>query len=308
MNRGMLRWAGGKSWLTPTLVRSLPNFKRYIEPFCGAANLFFAIEPKHAILADLNPMLISTYSTLTKHSESIINSLLHIPVNADVYYQVRKELYNTQSSKERAAYFLYLNQHCWNGLFRVNKQGRFNVPYGRPNRKSTRPQVDVQAIRRSASLLAGKQLMTCDFESTAALASAGDLIYFDPPYKIGQNTNAFSQYTSLGFSNQDEERLAAVALMLANRGVHVIVSHALSDPLLKLYSSRFLRTPVSRAQTISGKPDGRRIAEEIILSTFPIRSQRQLEGQLLADPIRLNRSIVIDSSQDGRDSLEIATS
>ena len=186
-----LKWAGGKRWLVNSAARIVPaNFNRYVEPFLGSAAVFFALAPKKALLADTNAELVNAYQAISSHWQLVEQSLKrHSQSHSEVYY------YKLRSSKPRkpytrAARFLYLNRTCWNGLYRVNGRGEFNVPRG------TKDSVILEADDFSAI---AKRLSNCDivcqdFESTLASAQRGDFAFIDPPYTVNHNLNGFRRY------------------------------------------------------------------------------------------------------------------
>ena len=183
-----LKWAGGKRWFASTAASLLPtSYERYIEPFVGSGALFFHLQPSRAILADLNEELVATYNIIKKSPNKLLDRLSIHNQNHDenYYYQLRAE--NPESKLDRAARFIYLNRTCWNGLYRVNKKGIFNVPIG------TKSDIlfDGDNILRASKTLAETSIVAQDFEKTIGSGTSGDLIFVDPPYTANHNKNGF---------------------------------------------------------------------------------------------------------------------
>jgi len=263
-----LKWAGGKRWLIPRLVGILPNFKKYFEPFAGSAGLFFALEPQAGVLSDVNRDLINCYRCVRDHCDSVIAVLRKLRVDEDTYYRVRDRQYRCADKIRRAAFFIYLNRTCWNGLYRVNREGNFNVPMGKRDRAVEL--YDPDQLILASQILRRTRIMSCDFEHAVKGAQAGDLVYFDPPYITTHLTNGFVKYNSRLFHHFDELRLARVSRELAMSGVSVIVSNA-AHPLIKqLYDGPFYKTEIQRASLIAADPQRRSVFPELLISTFPL--------------------------------------
>lgn len=263
-----LKWAGGKRWLIPKLLDRLPMFNNYYEPFLGSGGLFFALEPKRAILSDSNPELINCYRCVRDHCQEIIKILQRLQVNEDTYYRVRDKLYYRADKIRRAAFFIYLNKTCWNGLYRVNKDGHFNVPIGRV--KGTIEVFDPEQLVIASHLLKRAKLRCCDFEKAVKDAKAGDLVYFDPPYITTHLNNGFIKYNSKLFHHSDELRLARVAHYLAMARVSVLASNA-AHPLIKQqYDGPFYKIELSRSSLIAADSNRRTKFTELLISSFPI--------------------------------------
>jgi len=264
-----LKWAGGKRWLIPSLIDKLPSFQTYYEPFLGSAGLFFAIAPKHAVLSDSNPELINCYRCIRDHCEDVIRILRRLKRDTKTYYRIRDKLYSKTDKFHRAAYFIYLNKTCWNGLYRVNLQGRFNVPAGRID-----PSVEVfdeSQLLVASRMLKRAKLKCCDFEKAVKEAKANDLVYFDPPYITTHLNNGFIKYNSKLFHHSDDLRLARTAHKLANNHSAVIVSNA-SHPLIsQQYDGPFYKTEIKRKSAIAADPSRRCKFTELLITTFPIK-------------------------------------
>jgi DNA adenine methylase len=264
-----LKWAGGKRWLIPQLLGQLPAFNNYYEPFVGSGVLFFALEPHRAILSDTNPELINCYRCVRDHCNAVIKILNKLKVDERTYYRVRDKLYHKADKVRRAAYFIYLNKTCWNGLYRVNREGKFNVPVGQLDRIDEI--CELQELTLASRLLKNIKVRCSDYEDAVQDAQCGDLVYFDPPYITTHLNNGFIKYNSKLFHHSDELRLAKVAQTLAAKGVSVIVSNA-AHPLIKQqYDGLFYKTELERNSLIAANPSRRTKFTELLISSFPVR-------------------------------------
>ena len=198
VGRPFIKWAGGKRQLLPSLLRHAPpKPARYFEPFIGGGALFFALRPRQAVLADVNARLIRTYRGVQNDVAEVIRLLRSYPHNPAFFYRFREEDIDARSDAEVAAWFIYLNKTGFNGLYRVNRDNRFNVPFGR----YTNPTIcDEPTLRACSQALASTKLLVEDFEVVVAKAKGGDFVYFDPPYVPLSATSSFTSYTSHGAS------------------------------------------------------------------------------------------------------------
>lgn len=231
--------------------------------------MFFALEPERAVLADANEELINCYRCVRNHCQSVIQVLRRLGADERTYYRVRDKLYPKGDRIERAAYFIYLNKTCWNGLYRVNSHGHFNVPMGK---RDGTPQVfDSDHLMGASRQLKRARLLVADFETAIRGAEPGDLVYFDPPYITSHLRNGFIKYNSRLFQHADELRLARVASDLARAGVSVIVSNA-AHPLIKqMYDGPFYKTEVERASLIAADPARRSMFSELLITSFSLK-------------------------------------
>lgn len=294
----MLKWAGGKRQLLPALRRFYPaEFNRYWEPFLGSAAVFFDLHPraslnrKPATLTDNNPDLIACYRAVRDNPEQVIGELRrlardHEKGGSGHYYEVRNHRFNPQRASlaaasngsgltytpALAAMFIYLNRTGYNGLFRLNSDGEFNVPAGR----YAKPRIcDDVNVHRVADAL-GRPDITLEhgaFERVSEGASPGDFVYFDPPYAPLSKTARFTNYTAEGFGAGDHERLRDVVVTLARRGCHVVMSNSTALEIAALYEEskdvkaaglRCYRIPARRA--INSNAKGRGTVEEYVIT------------------------------------------
>jgi DNA adenine methylase len=236
-----LKWAGGKSRLLPELLRRIPTkFGRYFEPFLGGGALFFSAEPKDAVLSDLNAELTTTYRAVQSNVEDVIRELslhaeAHATIGTEYYYNVRNEDWTEFPSKIAvAARMIYLNRACFNGLYRMNKSGKFNVSIGTP--RSTSSICAPGSLRACSRMLQGIAIENAGYEIAVA-AISGDFVYFDPPYIPSSPTAKFTSYTAGGFGQADQLQLAHIAGWLKKHGVYVLVSNSYSDATAEMYRS-----------------------------------------------------------------------
>lgn len=260
--RPFLTWAGSKRLLLGRLVDSLPrSFGRYYEPFLGAGSLFFLLRPRRARLGDTCAPLIGTYQALAEDARAVWQHLSVLRPTQAEYYRVRDV--RSRGRFKAAAQFIFLNKTCWNGLYRVNSSGRFNVPFGRPRREaeiaSRENLVACGDVLRSPDV----ELLSADFEVCLSGARRGDLVYLDPPYVTGHNNNGFIDYNEVLFSWYDQVRLARIATDLKRRGVTVVVSNADHPAVRRLYRG-FCIESFDRKATISGKMSTRGHSREIV--------------------------------------------
>ena len=228
--------------------------------------MFFAIQPKKAILADANARLIETYEQIRDNPAYIAKLLRrHHSAHSDVHYYAVRDRKHPRSASQRAAQFIYLNRTCWNGLYRVNRQGEFNVPRG------TKTSVVLEADDFSAvsRRLLNVELLAQDFAKTMAKVGRGDLVYVDPPYTVKHKYNGFAKYNDKMFSWADQVRLRdAVAAAIA-RGAFVAVSNADHPSIAELYCGIGVHRKVSRSSVIAGRASHRGIFDELLITSWP---------------------------------------
>lgn len=260
-----LKWAGGKQWLAP-LAPYLrpPEFGAYCEPFLGAGAMFFSMAPSAAFLSDANEDLVTTYRAIRDDVEGVIARLSRYPHNRRTYEHLKRV--RPRLAATAAARFLYLNRTAFNGIYRVNRAGEFNVPFGR-YKNPTICQSD--RLRATATLLQGTVLTACDFEQAVAQATPDWFVYFDPPYITGHLNNGFVKWNSKLFTWTDQHRLAKLAGELANAGVKVLLSNADHPAISELYAD-FHQYRIHRRSLISAATQSRRYVPELIISTYPI--------------------------------------
>lgn len=261
-----LKWAGGKKSLLTHLEKILPNsYNSYFEPFLGGGALFFSLQPKKAFLSDLNKELINTYLQLKRHSKEVIKILEKMPYEKTVYYKIR----NTYSKDKiyRAARFIYLNRSCWNGLYRENRKGEFNVPFGRFKNPTICDPVNLEAV---SNALKKTSLRHVDFEIILEKAQNNDLVYLDPPYVTTHSNNGFLQYNAKIFSLEDQKRLKEVFLKLHKKKCKVILSNADHKFIRELYDQFYIYR-VDRKSLLAGDKKKRKDVSELIITNYQTR-------------------------------------
>jgi DNA adenine methylase len=230
-----LRWAGGKRWLSKKIAFIIRKRLQgcYYEPFLGAGAMFFAVAPHHALLSDTNSDLINAFQAVKYRHNDLIKKIHEISVDSNTYYKIRASKPRTPFS--RAVRFIFLNRTCYGGLYRENKNGIFNTPYGGGSRTPA-PLWEKGLLQQAQKLLSSENVIckTQDFEKTIKLAKHGDIIYCDPTYR-SVNRRQFDRYGSSVFDWKDQKRLANEANQAANRGALVIISNTYCDEVRALY-------------------------------------------------------------------------
>ena len=259
-----LKWAGGKRWLVRRHSNLFPtNYNRYVEPFVGSGAVFFQLQPKRSILADTNSELIDTYRAVRAYPCDIAKTLkrYHGRHSATFYYNMR--LATPLTVVERAARFIYLNRVCWNGLYRVNLKGQFNVPIG----TKTEVRFPDGFLEHRARLLRRARLVHSDFERIIDGATRGDFVYVDPPYTITHNNNGFLKYNEVLFTWADQIRLADAVRRAKKRGAKLMVTNAAHKSVIDLYAGFAHVTSVRRNSVIAADSAFRGRLEEVIFTT-----------------------------------------
>ncbi len=197
-----LRWAGSKRKILPKLREFWrPDYRRYVEPFTGSSALFFCVTPERALLADLNESLIETYTVVRDRPDDVHRALLALPVGKRAYYRIRAQVPSRLGPFSRAVRFLYLNRFCFNGIYRTNASGGFNVPFAGGGVIPS-----ITQLRQCSRLLEGATLKAQDFGKTLSSTRDGDFVYLDPPYAV-ESRRVFREYDAKRFQRKDLERL-----------------------------------------------------------------------------------------------------
>jgi DNA adenine methylase len=260
-----LRWAGSKRRQLPRLIQFwTDSHQRYIEPFAGSACLFFEIAPNQAILGDKNTSLIEVYRFVRDQPERLYNRLCRIKRDAETYYRWRSKLQADLDPETRALRFLYLNRNCFNGIYRTNTNGEFNVPMGSKLGKY----FSKADLLLCSSLLKQAKLIPDDFERTLQLVRAGDFVYLDPPYAV-RSRRVFREYGATLFDTADIERMAGSLTQIVQVGADFLVSYAdckESRNIARHWNA--VRLPIRRH--VAGFTGSRRHAYEWLISNMPI--------------------------------------
>jgi DNA adenine methylase len=289
MAKPIVKWAGGKSRLVPQLLaRVPPEVGTYVEPFAGGAALFFALQASVSlgtrrvdrfVLCDRNEELMATYRAVQREVEAVIAALGAYRYDRDLFYEVRARDTRGASDVERAARLLFLNRTCFNGLWRVNADGRFNVPFGRyKNPRFLQP----DALREASAALAGVELVCGDFADVTATLGAGDFVYFDPPYAPLTKTALFTDYTAGGFGADEQGRLARELGRLCRAGALAMLSNADTEATRALFRA-FACERLYAPRAINSDPSKRGDAAELLVTSWgPPRGRRAAVGAAAA--------------------------
>lgn len=262
-----LKWPGGKRWLASVIARVVRRHLsgRYYEPFLGGGAVFFHLKPSRATLSDINSDLINTYAAIRDSYHAVIAFLQMLPVSKRVYLEVRS--WKPTSRLERATRFLYLNRTAFGGIYRLNRDGEFNVPFGGGKRT---PAILWQGnlVEAAAAALRGATLLAADFSLVMRQAREGDVVYCDPTYTVAHENNGFLRYNERNFSWLDQQRLASAAQKARLRGATVIISNAHHKSVRSLYSGATI-TRIQRVSCVSASAKYRRKVCEYLIVLKP---------------------------------------
>jgi DNA adenine methylase len=281
MPKPFVKWAGGKTQLLPQLLKLIPtNFNNYFEPFIGGGALFFALadrlKNKHAYINDINAALIGVYQNIQKNSQTLLASLQKLEneyhqkdktAQQEFYYEIRNKYNDTKlqsNDLKKSLYFLFLNKTGYNGMYRENSKGEFNIPFGKYNNPTI---CDSENLRAIAKLLTDTIILNTSFQEAVADAQAGDLIYFDPPYYPLTKTASFTSYHETGFLEKEQQLLKQTFTELDKRGCYVILSNSYALFIRDLYQE-YTQLTVQASRFINSKAAGRGKINEIIITNF----------------------------------------
>lgn len=262
----ILKWAGGKTQMLSELLPKVPSsYNRYVEPFFGGGALFFALQPENAIIADSNPELINMYRQVADCPDDVIQHLKQYENTREMFYSVRGQSWEALPKAEAAARTIFLNKTCFNGLYRVNKKGEFNVPYG----KYVSPRIyDQDALYAASAALKKAEILCGDyFLVLEHYAKEGDFIFLDPPYLPISEYSDFKRYTKEQFYEEDHIELAKIIMRLHERGCHVILTNS-NHPLVHELYSQFTIDVVATKRYISCRGNSRK-GEDVIVTIPP---------------------------------------
>ena len=264
----VLKWAGGKARLLPELLARMPSATQwtggYFEPFVGGAAVFLNLRPLRAVLSDVNPELVHLYTIVRDQVDALIEDLQRHTYERQYYYGVRALDPATLDPIERASRMVFLNRTCFNGLWRVNRRGEFNVPFGRYTNPTLCP---VERLHAMSHALKDTELRHTDFEGAVAGARRGDFVYFDPPYVPLTRTANFTSYTANAFGLADQQRLAELFTTLGRRGVRCMLSNSDTPLVRELYAGHRL-DQIMAPRAISRDPDNRQPVAELIIRNY----------------------------------------
>lgn len=263
-----VRWAGGKTWLLPYITELLGDLhiEHYHEPFLGGGAVFFSLEHrKRAYLSDANAQLVNLYIQVRDNPEGLIELFREMPNTEEGYYRIRAEI-TLEDSLENAARFLYLNQTSYNGLYRVNRGGRYNVPYGfRENWV-----YDLERIRAASVWLHNTRITAGDFEVNKYRIKEHDLVFLDPPYTVSHNNNGFIAYNQNLFSLEDQRRLKRFIEFVKGKGAFYILTNAAHETVREIFLAQGDRiVELRRNSLIGGRNAMRGEISEYIFTNIP---------------------------------------
>jgi len=262
-----VKWAGGKGQLLSQFAPffpTLPDIKSYYEPFLGGGAMFFHLQPPRSYLSDSNAELIEVYLVVQTRVEELIRSLKVHKNDSEYYYEVRSRDPRQMEPVERASRFIFLNKTCYNGLYRVNRKGQFNVPFGRYRN----PKIcNEEGLRAASMALQGASLRVADFEEALSDAGDSDFVYLDPPYHPLSATSSFTGYTPGGFGENEQRRLAEVYRDLDRRGCLLMLSNS-DTPLIRDLYDGFAIIELQANRAISSRGDGRGPITELLVLNY----------------------------------------
>lgn len=268
-----VKWAGGKRQLLPQIKERMPEkYNNYFEPFVGGGAVIFKLLPKRAVINDINKELINAYQMIRKHPQKFLQEINRLDremwEDGKEYYYSLREHYNDKLMKEEfdvelAALFVFLNKHCFNGLYRVNGKGLFNVPYNFSRSKS----VNEIVIVETAKYLKDVTIISGDFEEACAEAKKGDFVFFDSPY-APLNPTSFESYTKEGFDIESHKRLAKLYDELTDRGCYCMLTNHNTELINELYGNKEYKIDVVSVKRSINSDATNRVGEEVIICNY----------------------------------------
>lgn len=268
-----LKWAGGKRQLLDKIIDRMPkSFNNYYEPFIGGGALLFELQPAKAVINDINASLINAYITIAEKPFEFISAVIEldsqIPEDGKTYYYSLRERYNnklvkTEYDTELAALFVFLNKHCFNGLYRVNAKGLFNVPYNNSKRES----INKESIIAISEYIKNIKIMQGDFEKACNDAQRGDFVFLDSPY-APLNPTSFESYTKEGFDIESHKRLANLFKKLTDKGCYCMLTNHNTEFINDLYGNKGYKIDVVRVKRMINSNASKRVGEEVIIYNY----------------------------------------
>lgn len=268
-----VKWAGGKRQLLTQIKERMPKFyNKYYEPFVGGGAVIFEFLPQNAVINDINRALVNTYRQICNEPEVFLKVIYKMDSDmwedGKKYYYSLRERYNEKLMKEEfdielAALFVFINKHCFNGLYRVNRKGLFNVPYNDSKRKS----YDEENIRAISQYLKGVTILEGDFETACENAKEGDFIFFDSPY-APLNPTSFESYTKEGFDIESHKRLSRLFDNLTRKGCYCMLTNHNTELIKELYSNKGYHLDIVSVKRMINSDASNRVGEEIIIYNY----------------------------------------
>lgn len=272
----VVKWVGGKRQIINEIVKYVPKYSTYYEPFLGGGAVLFKLQPKIAVVNDINSELISLYEVIKNSVDELIKSLReHERKNGKAYfYRIReqdrdKEQYNLLTPIQRASRLIYLNKTCYNGLFRVNKAGQFNTPFGNYKNPNIVNEYTLKAV--SSYFNKAQITFTCkDFDEVLKGAKKGAFVYLDPPYDPVSDTASFTGYDKGGFNQSEQIRLKNTCDKLNEKGVKFLLSNSATDFIKGLYKDKYIIETIQAKRAINSKADKRGEIDEVLVMNFEL--------------------------------------
>jgi len=262
--RPVLKWAGGKTQLLPQLEALAPTtFGKYIEPFVGGGALYFHLAPGEAVIGDTNSELLNLYRCLSTDAIEVADAIKELPISSEDFYLIRALDWRALEPVKAAARTVYLNRLCFNGLYRVNRKGEFNVPFGN-HKKPSFP--SVESLTKAGDVLSKATIMDADFELLLKKhAAPGDFIFLDPPYFPVAKYSDFKRYNAKQFGEEDQEKLAVEVKRLVELGCYVLLTNSNHPKVHDLYKDFEIQIHETR-RNINSRGDGRRGEDVIVVA------------------------------------------
>lgn len=267
----VVKWVGGKRQLIDYILKRIPAFSTYFEPFLGGGAVLFALQPSQAIVNDVNDELINLYNVIKNNVDELIDDLKKHKNEENYFYSIREldrdnKMYNQLDPIKKASRIIYLNKTCYNGLFRVNKAGEFNTPFGRYNNPNIVNEITLKAVSNYLNE-ANVVLMNCDFNNAVKSAKRGSFVYFDPPYDPVSNTASFTGYDKGGFDRKKQIELKQTCDELDNKGIKFLLSNSATDFIKELYEGYRIEV-IQAKRPINSNPEKRGEIDEVLIRNY----------------------------------------
>jgi DNA adenine methylase len=268
--KSFVKWAGGKTQLLPELLKHIPEYSTYFEPFCGSGALLFALKPTLSFISDINDELMNCYEVIAEQPLQLLIEIEKMPIGEDFFYKLRaadrSPDFKSTRRAWRAARFIYLNKTCYNGLYRVNKQGQNNVPWGKYANPTL---IDKNVLRDTAFYLkhAGIYISSLHWSEMFKVPSKGDFVYLDPPYDVVSDTANFTSYSKEKFGKQEYVELKTGVDDLTSRGIKVLQSNADTPFIRNLYKDYEI-VEVQAKRNINSKGNKRGNVTELLIKNY----------------------------------------
>lgn len=268
----IVKWVGGKRQILNEIMKYVPkDFTTYYEPFVGGGAVFFALQPSEAVINDINSELMNLYRIIKSNVNDLIEDLKKHKNEQKYFYKIReldrdKLKYSLLSPVERASRIIYLNKTCYNGLFRVNRAGEFNTPFGNYKKPNIVNEETLRAVNEYFNK-ANISFYNKDYAEVLKEAQVGDFVYLDPPYDPVSDTSSFTGYYKSGFDKEEQLRLKRTCDMLSEKGISFLLSNSATDFILELYKDYNIEI-IKAKRVINSRPDKRGEIDEVLVRNF----------------------------------------